>query len=63
MIVLCYFPPLWRRVMDKRVIAHYGGDVTLANIQPGKRDKVLAKYGPPGGRASQPSQPSQPSAA
>ena len=28
MIVLRYFPPLWRRVMDQRVLAHYGGDVT-----------------------------------
>jgi alkane 1-monooxygenase len=45
MIVLCYFPPLWRRVMDHRVLAHYGGDVTLANIQPSKRDKVLTRYG------------------
>ncbi|HJQ43965.1 MAG TPA: alkane 1-monooxygenase [Jatrophihabitantaceae bacterium] len=47
MIVLCYFPPLWRKVMDKRVLAHYNGDVTLANIHPRKRDKVLAKYGRP----------------
>ncbi len=23
MIVLCYFTPLWRRMMDKRVLAHY----------------------------------------
>jgi alkane 1-monooxygenase len=45
MIVLCYFPPLWRRVMDKRVLAHYGGDVTLANIDPRKRDKLLARHG------------------
>jgi alkane 1-monooxygenase len=45
MIVLSYVPPLWRRVMDKRVLAHYGGDITLANIQPAKREKVLAKYG------------------
>ncbi|MDP9116714.1 MAG: alkane 1-monooxygenase [Actinomycetota bacterium] len=44
MIVLCYFPPLWRRVMDHRVLAHYGGDITLANIAPGKRAKVLARY-------------------
>jgi len=47
MIVLAYFPPLWRRVMDKRVIAHYGGDVTQANIQPAKRQRILAKYGTP----------------
>src|SRR3954449_13603610 len=45
MILLAYFPPLWRRVMDKRVLAHYAGDVTLANIAPRKRDKIVARYG------------------
>jgi alkane 1-monooxygenase len=45
MIVLCYFTPLWRKVMDKRVLAHYGGDITRANIHPPKRAQVLAKYG------------------
>ncbi|HZY77036.1 MAG TPA: alkane 1-monooxygenase [Jatrophihabitantaceae bacterium] len=45
MILLCYFPPLWRRVMDPRVLAHYGGDVTRANIHPRKRAKVLTRYG------------------
>ena len=45
MIVLAYVPPLWRKVMDKRVLAHYGGDVTLANVHPAKRTKVLARYG------------------
>jgi alkane 1-monooxygenase len=44
MILLAYFPPLWRRVMDKRVVAHYDGDLTQANLQPSKRDKVLARY-------------------
>jgi alkane 1-monooxygenase len=44
MIVLAYFPPLWRRVMDKRVLAHYDGDITRANIQPRKRAAVLARY-------------------
>jgi alkane 1-monooxygenase len=47
MIVLCYFPPLWRRVMDRRVLAHYGGDVTQANVDPRKRERVLARYGVP----------------
>jgi alkane 1-monooxygenase len=54
MILLCYFPPLWRRVMDKRVLAHYGGDVTLANIHPRKRAQVLAKYGRPTADAAAP---------
>jgi alkane 1-monooxygenase len=44
MILLAYVPPLWRRVMDKRVLAHYGGDVTQANIAPHARERVLARY-------------------
>jgi alkane 1-monooxygenase len=44
MIVLSLFPPLYRRVMDKRVLAHFDGDVTRANIQPGQREKYLARY-------------------
>jgi alkane 1-monooxygenase len=39
MIVLAYLTPLWRRVMDKRVLAHYGGDASRANVQPSKRKK------------------------
>ncbi|MFN7692594.1 MAG: alkane 1-monooxygenase [Burkholderiales bacterium] len=35
MILLAYFPWLWFRVMDARVLAHYGGDVSRANVQPG----------------------------
>ena len=46
MIGLAYFPPLWRRVMDHRVLAHYDGDVTLANIHPPARPRVLARYAP-----------------
>jgi alkane 1-monooxygenase len=44
MILLAVIPPLWRRVMDPRVVAHYGGDVTRANILPGKRDAILARW-------------------
>ncbi len=39
MITLAYFTPLWRKVMDPRVRAHYDGDLTLASVQPSKRDK------------------------
>jgi alkane 1-monooxygenase len=45
MILLAYVPPLWRRVMDKRVLAHYGGDVLLANIHPPQREAILVRYG------------------
>ncbi len=35
MILTAVIPPLWRRVMDHRVLEHYEGDVTRANISPG----------------------------
>ncbi|MBK5219487.1 MAG: alkane 1-monooxygenase [Thermoleophilia bacterium] len=45
MIVLAWFPPLWRRVMDPRLLDHFEGDLSRANIQPGKRRQLLARYG------------------
>lgn len=48
MLGLAYVPPLWRFVMDRRVLAMYDGDVTQANIHPPKRDKLLARYGATG---------------
>jgi alkane 1-monooxygenase len=45
MIVLAWFPPLWRRVMDPRLLDHYEGDVTLCNIHPRKLGRVLERYG------------------
>ncbi len=44
MIVLAIIPPVWRSVMDKRVLAHFDGDISRANIMPRKRDKMIAKY-------------------
>jgi alkane 1-monooxygenase len=45
MMVLAYITPIWRRVMDPKVLAHYGGDVTLANLHPRTRERYLARYG------------------
>ncbi|MEV6841608.1 alkane 1-monooxygenase, partial [Streptomyces sp. NPDC051133] len=45
MILLALIPPVWRRVMDARVLAHYDGDVSRANLHPRTRAKVLARYG------------------
>ena len=45
LIGLTYFPPLWRRLMDHRVLAHYGGDISRVNVQPRRREKILARYG------------------
>jgi alkane 1-monooxygenase len=48
MIGLTYFPPLWRKVMDHRVMAHYGGDLSRVNVHPRMRAKVYARYGAQG---------------
>ncbi len=45
MMTMAYLTPLWRRVMDPRVLRHYSGDVTRANIHPRKRRRILARYG------------------
>src|SRR5271165_2011776 len=45
LIGVTYFPPLWRRLMDHRVLAHYSGDISRVNVQPRLRRKVLARYG------------------
>jgi alkane 1-monooxygenase len=44
MIVLALFPPIWRRVMDHRVVEHYGGDLTRANIDPAAQAQVFEAY-------------------
>ncbi len=46
MMVLALFPPVWRAVMDERVLAHYGGDVTRANMYPPKARKLIKRYAP-----------------
>ncbi len=44
MIVLTWVPAVWRTVMDPRVVAHYDGDVTRANIAPRRAKHYLAAY-------------------
>ncbi len=44
MILFAVVPPLWRAVMDHRVLEHYDGDVTRANIHPRKRRQLLERY-------------------
>jgi alkane 1-monooxygenase len=45
MIALTYIPAVWRKVMDHRVLEHYGGDITRVNVHPRVRNKMLARYG------------------
>ncbi|MFT4050258.1 MAG: alkane 1-monooxygenase [Solirubrobacterales bacterium] len=52
MIVVALVPPVWRRTMDHRVLEHYNGDITKANILPRKRARILKRYG--GGEGGRP---------
>jgi len=45
LIGVTYFPMVWRKLMDHRVLEHYNGDITRANIHPRVRSKVLTRYG------------------
>jgi alkane 1-monooxygenase len=42
MIVCALCPPLWRRVMDARVLAHYGGEGSRANLHAPRRARYLS---------------------
>nr|WP_260758968.1 alkane 1-monooxygenase [Mycobacterium sp. SMC-4] len=44
MVVLAIFPPLWRKVMDPRVVAHYHGDVRRAALSPRKAQRLARRY-------------------
>jgi alkane 1-monooxygenase len=44
MVLLALFPPLWRRVMDRRVVDHYRGDIRLAALSPRHEKRLLERY-------------------
>ncbi|MDE2150615.1 MAG: alkane 1-monooxygenase [Gammaproteobacteria bacterium] len=44
LIPISYLPPLWFSIMNPKVVAHYAGDVSRANIKPSIRERVLARY-------------------
>jgi alkane 1-monooxygenase len=41
MILMAVTPPVWSRVMDERVLAHYGGEASRANLHPRLRARAL----------------------
>jgi alkane 1-monooxygenase len=45
LIILALFPPLWRRIMDPRLLEHYSHDFSRINIEPEKRNAIQARYG------------------
>jgi alkane 1-monooxygenase len=45
MIVCALCPPVWRRIMDHRVLEHYRNDLTLINVNPRIRATAAERYG------------------
>lgn len=45
MILPAYIPSWWFKIMDQRVVDHYKGDLSKANILPKRRAKLFAKFG------------------
>jgi len=45
MLLPAYVPFVWYRIMNHRVLAHYNGDITKANLQPNRRGALLRRYG------------------
>ncbi|WP_405112020.1 alkane 1-monooxygenase [Micromonospora sp. NBC_01405] len=45
MVVAALMPAVWRRVMDRRVLAHYGGELDLANVHPPARARLRKRLG------------------
>jgi alkane 1-monooxygenase len=43
MLLLALCPPMWRRVMDARVLNFYGGDIRLAALKPGAAARLAAR--------------------
>ncbi|WP_225438553.1 alkane 1-monooxygenase [Candidatus Frankia nodulisporulans] len=44
LLVAAWLPPLWFHLMDDRVLAHYGGDLTLAHVQPSRARALADRY-------------------
>ncbi len=51
MFALAFFPPLFYRVMDRRLLAlkHINGDLSKVNIDPAREAQLMARYGGGGG--------------
>ena len=45
MFLIAYVPPLWRYVMDERLLAVVGRDARNINLEPSKRAALIQRYG------------------
>jgi len=45
MFLVAYCPPLWRRIMDPRLVRAVDGDAARINFDPARRARLVRKYG------------------
>jgi alkane 1-monooxygenase len=45
MFLVAYVPPLWRYVMDERLLRTAGRDANCLNLDPRQREALIARYG------------------
>ena len=45
MFLVAYVPPLWRAVMDERLLRTAGRDANRLNLDPRQREALIARYG------------------
>ena len=45
MFLVCYLPPLWFWLMDRRVVAWAQGDASRIHFQPSKKEALVRKHG------------------
>jgi alkane 1-monooxygenase len=45
MFTIAYIPPLWRHVMDERLLGVVGRDTAHINMDPRQRNALIARYG------------------
>jgi len=45
MLLPAYLPSMWFEMMDKRVIEHCQGELSKINMDPERREELIAKYG------------------
>jgi alkane 1-monooxygenase len=44
MYLVAYFPPLWFKLMDRRLLDAVGRDPARINFEPAKRDRLMRRY-------------------
>jgi len=45
MFLIAFIPPLWFRIMDPKVLAHAGNDISRINMDPARKDELRERYG------------------